>query len=107
MQNEFDDLKPFINEMKKEYLRHYPEKKDGWKQDWYQTYYYRYSSMPPAVTKHPQDDYLIGLLDKIYEKWKESSNIDELVDMANVQAMIWLRTKTTLQESTIKKNDEK
>ena len=54
--------------------------------------------MPPAVVDHPQDDYLINLLDKIYKKWKDSGDISELVDMSNVQAMIWTRIQQTLEE---------
>ena len=96
---EFTVLMPFIREMEKEYLRHYPEKGDSWKKDFYKTYYWRYSSMPPAITEHPQDDYLIALLDRIYSKWKKTGNVDELVDMANVQAMIWIRTQNTLKHS--------
>jgi len=92
-----DDLMPFVKAMEAEYLRHYPEKRSSWKHDYYQTRYYRYSSEPPAVRNHPQDDYLIKLLDQIYKKWKDSGDISELVDMANVQAMIWSRIQLTLQ----------
>lgn len=97
---EFDDLMPFVKAMEEEYLRHYPEKGDSWKRDWYPTYYHRYSSGPPAVRDNPQDDNLINLLDQIYLKWKDSGDISELVDMANVQAMIWIRVNKTLQDST-------
>ena len=94
--SEFDDLMPFVEAMKEEYLRHYPEKGDSWKQDYYYTEYWRYSSMPPARIEHPQDDYLVSLLDKIYKKWKDSGDVSELIDMANVQAMIWTRIQQTL-----------
>lgn len=95
--SEFEDLMPFVEAMKAEYLRHYPDKGDSWKRDYYLTYYHRYSSMPPAVREHPQDDYLINLLDQIYKKWKDSGDISELVDMGLVQGMIWSRIQLTLQ----------
>ena len=100
--SEFEnDLKDFVEAMKAEYLRHYPEKGSSWKNDYYQTHYHRYSSMPPAVRDHPQDDYLIKLHDQIYKKWKDSGDISELVDLSLVQAMIWSRVKLTLQNSNV------
>ena len=95
--SEYGEFTPFIEAMKAEYLRHYPEKGDSWKKDYYKTYSHRYSSMPPAIKEHSQDDYLINLLDQIYKKWKDSGDISELIDMANVQAMIWSRIQLTLQ----------
>jgi len=98
--SEFEnDLKAFVDAMEAEYLRHYPEKGSSWKNDYYQTRYYRYSSMPAAVRDHSQDDYLIELHDQIYKKWKDSGDISELIDLSLVQGMIWSRVKLTLQRS--------
>ena len=93
-----NDFNAFYNAMKAEYMRHHPEKGDSWKNDFYYSYFHRYSSMPPARISHPQDDYLIELLDEIYKKWKESGDVSELIDMANVQAMIWTRVQKTLSQ---------
>ena len=97
--SKFDDLMPFVEAMKEEYLRHYPKKGDSWKLDYYKTYNHRYSSMPPAIRNHSQDDYLIELHDKIYKKWKDSGDISELIDLSLVQGMIWSRIQITLQTS--------
>jgi len=85
-----EDLNPFLEAMQTEYMRHYPRKGDSWKNE---TAYF------DCGLTVPMKNWLGGLLQSILQRYRESLNPDELVDLANIAAMIWIRTcKETVKE---------
>lgn len=87
--SEFDEFMPFVEAMEAEYLRHYPEKGDSWKKD----KSYRLAGSSDAYPQYiNQDGYLRGLLAHCYRKYGQTKDPSELLDMANLCAMLWLRS---------------
>jgi len=79
----------FIEEMKKEYMRHIPKKGDSWKTcdlKWLTDLFQRTSL---AVMDDADDG--------------KFSNPGELIDVANICAMIWLRTSQNTYEKRLEK----
>jgi len=74
-----NDLNPFLEAMKKEYLRHYPKNGDSWKH----------------CTIEHLEKCLVRSIDQIkwYTVLTYEENPDHLIDIANFLAFLWLRTK--------------
>jgi hypothetical protein len=89
------DFEPFFKAMVKEMKRHEPKKGDSWKdEDFIADYYCRYGdSEPCAPIRQNMDEWLYYLFRKTTTAYKRSKKIDELVDIANISAMIWIRKK--------------
>ena len=91
--SEYGEFTPFIEAMKDEYLRHYPKKGDSWKNDKFWVSTGRSAFDDDHMGHWETTDSL--LKDKIRDvgyKYFQSENPDELVDLANLCAMLWLRT---------------
>ena len=78
-----EDLKPFFEAMQAEYMRHYPQKGDSWKND--VAYFGNDLKLSMKI-------WLDSILQSVFQRYRESLNPDELVDLANIAAMIWIRT---------------
>ena len=79
--SKFCEFMPFIEAMREEYLRHYPEKGDSW--------------------KTCDIQYLWKVLDRATQRQDYRVNsIDHLIDIANICAMLWLRTSEKTGEET-------
>ena len=86
--SEFEDLMPFVKAMEAEYLRHYPEKGESWKQDG------RFR-VPGSSDAFPQfvgqSGYLRNVLFNCVKNYGRTRDPSELVDIANLCAMLWMR----------------
>jgi len=92
----YGEFTPFLEAMKAEYLRHYPEKGDSWKED----KHYRDPRSSDAYPQYlNQDQYLRGLLSNCFRKYRKSHDPSELLDIANLCGMLWLRTSEKKEES--------
>ena len=92
----YGEFTPFLEAMKAEYLRHYPEKGDSWKED-------RNYRDPRSSDTYPvyfnQDQYLRDLLFTCLKKYSRKKDPSELVDIANLCGMLWLRSSEKTQET--------
>jgi len=75
--SEFDDLMPYVEAMKTEYLRHYPDKGDSWK------------TMPIEELKDLALKAIWEIItpEDIMVEW----NPGQLVDIGNFLGMVWKR----------------
>ena len=87
--SEFEDLMPFVKAMEAEYLRHYPQKGESWKQD-------GQFRDPRSSKEYPQffnrDQYLRDILFNCLKKYSRKKDPSELVDISNICAMLWMRS---------------
>ena len=89
----FNDFIPFLEAMEAEYLRHYPEKGESWKNEKF---------WAPTGRSAFDDDHMGHwetteslLKQKIRDvgyKFFQSEESDELVDLAILCAMLWMRS---------------
>ena len=91
----FNDFIPFLEAMEEEYLRHYPEKGESWKTEkfWVPT---GRSAFDDDHMGHWEttDSLLKRKIRDVGYKFFKSYEPDELVDLANLCAMLWIRLST-------------
>lgn len=95
--SEFEDLMLFVKAMEAEYLRHYPQKGESWKQDG--------KFLDPRSSKaYPQyfnqDQYLRNAMFNCLQKYSRKHDPSELVDIANLCAMLWMRSSGNSPNTT-------
>jgi len=78
-----EDLKPFMDAMQAEYMRHYPKKGDSWREA-------GFSPSGEIYDWIDTEDYLWDRIQYLVNNY-DPANLDELVDIANLCAMLWLR----------------
>jgi len=83
----------FLLEMRKEYDRHEDEKGDSWLNDSAEIPYYRVYSPQPTMIEIPMDVHLEELLTEEFKEYFDSKDPEELIDIANFCAMLYLRRK--------------
>lgn len=87
-----EDLKPFFEAMQAEYMRHYPEKGDSWRD-------VGFSPSGRIDDWIDMDDHLFREINRVAHRYLTYHNPDELVDLSNLCAMLWIRTcKETITE---------
>lgn len=82
---EFEDFKPFFEAMIAEMQRHDPEKGDSWKGEW------------KSLDGEDMINYELNQkLGRCFLKYwrRPEENLDELIDIANLCGMRWLRGST-------------
>jgi hypothetical protein len=95
--SEYGEFTPFLEAMKAEYLRHYPEKGDSWKEE---RKYRHFGSSDAYPTYYGTDGYLRRLLSNCFRNYaKASSDPSELVDIALLCGMLWLRSSEKTEAS--------
>jgi len=82
----FHDFEPFFIEMAKELTRHHPVYGDSWKS--WDFVYYGKGKDEYAV---PMEEHLDNLLEKAFEEYQTEPEPTQLVDIANICAMRYLR----------------
>jgi len=86
---EFKDFKPFFDAMIAEMKRHDPEEGDSWRDDKLEIMI----NSPDNTISIPMDECLKMRLEHAFESYTATGSLDELVDIANLCAMLWLRHK--------------
>ena len=95
--SEFEsDLMPFVKAMEAEYLRHYPQKGESWKQE-------GQFRLPRSSDTWPQymdqDGYLRNAMFNCLKKYSRKHDPSELVDIANLCAMLWMRSSDVTEDA--------
>ena len=100
--SEYGEFTLFFEAMKAEYLRHYPEKGDSWKEPriWIPEEDVSNRELSHMGHWETTESLLKQKIRDVGYKFFQSEEPDELVDLANLCAMLWLRTSEKTEAAT-------